>query len=796
MTTVRVGDVEQRWNRNGQAAVASVRLGWRVLPWRLIEGRKVPQIRQWQSGQAFSTEDDVRAWWGVNFTHSPGIVCGPQSMVWVLDVDPRNGGDATLQRLIATYGEIPADTFMVTTPGGGWHYYFEWTAECAGLRTHALRGQPGLDVKADGGWVAAPGGWSDAGRYDLVPGGNAVRPAPAWLLSLAMSDNPAAAEENQDHSETDGTQGVDAWLEGEIARVGATPQGYQRQALLSFTAQLRRRGYVRAVAEWAALEAMSRLSVDPDKGPWSEVDVLAMVAGAWAKYAPVDLSWDPARYSTQPGAELPPPAAGVAEAPAAGVAEEEADTPPPPTPPSPVAAVLGEPPEAIGPDDENARDLKAFAEGRLLWNQSMGWLLWDGRRWVVDEELGRHDVVRELGHQLVRQAEAAGPDGWQEYTRRANRLGTVQGRDACLNYARDLFAISVGKLDQDRMVLNTPAGLVDLRSGSIRPAVPADLVTQMTRVPFVVGARDSTWERVVNSRVPDPADREWLQEWMGYCLTGLDTEKTILAMYGPANTGKSTISEPFASALGSYAIGWSAETIVANSKVNVQEALYRARAARLVTVNEMKVGTRLDEAVIKAATGGDKIIARALYQGSIEYRGQFKLWVHTNHVPDARDDALLQRMSFLGMRQQLGREERDPGVKVWLEESEEAGAAVLWWAWEGLARLLEKGSLGRPPGSDAAVEEHALRSDPVRRFAAEMLTAGAENDIVVWDDLVTAYTIWCGVEQVKPMGPTKLAAALSERGLTRARYRLTDGRRVAGIRGWRLMATTESSWHV
>jgi P4 family phage/plasmid primase-like protien len=810
MTTIGFGD---RQVRNGQAAVASVRLGWQVVPWMMEAGRKVPQIKGWHAGAAFKTEDDIRSWWGVNFNHCPGIVAGSASGLWVLDVDPRNGGDVSLRNIVAQYGELPPDTFMVTTPGGGWHYYFLWTSDTEGLRKHAMQAWPGLDVIADGGWVAAPGAWSAAGRYELVAGGNQLRAAPGWLVHAAMSGNPSSVQDMDDHSAKDGAGGWDNWLNGEIERIGATQPGLQRTALLSFTAALRRRGYSREVADQAAVMTLGRLAQDPMKGPWLDSDVLEMVAGAWAKYEPVDMTWaqqavgdDLVAQVLTPPDMLPPPAVPEpalmpppAEQAAPGVDPHSAGVPLPASPPPPVnpfpAPVAGDPPDSIGPDHENAEDLIQFADGRLLWNSGMGWMIWNGTRWVVDDLLTRHRVIVELGHAIIQQAAAAGPDAYTAFMRRAQRLGTVQGRDACLNYARDGFAVRAEQFDADPWMLNTPGGIVDLRTGEVRPARPEDLVTQMTVAPFVPGAVDDVWQRVLDERVPDPADQRWLQKWMGYCLTGLDTEKAILAMHGPANTGKSTVTEPFARALGSYAIGWTAETIVANSKVNVQEALFRARGARLVTVNEMKVGTRLDEGVIKAATGGDKIIARALYQGSIEYRGQFKLWVHTNHVPDTRDDALLARMLFFGMEQQLDRDARDTGVKVWLEESEGAMSAVLWWAWQGLQEMMF-GGLGRPAGSDHAVEEHALRSDPVRRFIHEILRETGGDEVAIWEDVALAYGAWCITEQVKPMGPTRLAHAFAERGLHKAKYRLTDGRRVQGIKGWTTVLTTESSQDV
>src|SRR5690606_1339842 len=141
--------------------------------------------------------------------------------------------------------------------------------------------------------------------------------------------------------------------------------------------------------------------------------------------------------------------------------------PPQLPPPTPGARVSGEPPKAIGPDDENAQDLRKFAVDRLLWLAGGDWLYWDGTRWTRDDALARHEIVRELGRQLVSRAGSGevGEDERQWLVKRYQRLGTVGGRDTCLNYARDLFAVQAEQLDADPWALNTPGGLVDLRSG-------------------------------------------------------------------------------------------------------------------------------------------------------------------------------------------------------------------------------------------------------------------------------------------------------------------------------------------
>jgi hypothetical protein len=106
------------------------------------------------------------------------VACGRLSAgLIVLDVDPRNGGDETLHALERLHGELPP-TPRVLTGGGGEHYYFRLpVSEQAGVGASV---GPGLDVKADGGYVVAPPSVHPSGaRY-------------AWALSALLSETPIA----------------------------------------------------------------------------------------------------------------------------------------------------------------------------------------------------------------------------------------------------------------------------------------------------------------------------------------------------------------------------------------------------------------------------------------------------------------------------------------------------------------------------------------------------------------------------------------------------------------------------
>lgn len=80
-----------------------------------------------------------------------GIATGSQSGVVVVDIDPRNGGDATFEALQARLGALPR-TATVRTGGGGRHLYFK--APDGGLKKRVLG--YGVDLLGDGAYAVAP----------------------------------------------------------------------------------------------------------------------------------------------------------------------------------------------------------------------------------------------------------------------------------------------------------------------------------------------------------------------------------------------------------------------------------------------------------------------------------------------------------------------------------------------------------------------------------------------------------------------------------------------------------------
>src|SRR5258708_4505776 len=166
------------------SALALAKLGFPVFP--LGPNAKVPAITNWQE-LATTNPESIRKCWTEDPKRNIGI---PTDGYVVIDVDPRNGGDATFSELML-FEEFPK-TARAKTRGGGDHVIY---ALPKGVRvkggTHLLG--PGVDIKSAGGLIVAPGSEIDGKRYRWIDD-RQVAPAPQWLIDRCQTARPARKE--------------------------------------------------------------------------------------------------------------------------------------------------------------------------------------------------------------------------------------------------------------------------------------------------------------------------------------------------------------------------------------------------------------------------------------------------------------------------------------------------------------------------------------------------------------------------------------------------------------------------
>jgi len=132
----------------------------------------------------WSKEPGTPAMWEKWPNDGFGIATGVRSGLWVLDIDPKNGGFETLAALEQKNAPLPK-TISVKTGSGGLHFYFQFPGPDYRNTAGALG--DGLDTRGDGGYVVAAGSLHKSGkRYNWQngPADAELAAAPDWLLKL------------------------------------------------------------------------------------------------------------------------------------------------------------------------------------------------------------------------------------------------------------------------------------------------------------------------------------------------------------------------------------------------------------------------------------------------------------------------------------------------------------------------------------------------------------------------------------------------------------------------------------
>ncbi|MEI4486374.1 AAA family ATPase [Frigidibacter sp. MR17.14] len=158
---------------NLQAALDLARKGIPVFPFRLvpnplpgIDPRKKPCIKDWQN-RATTDEAQIRRWFGKWPDAMPGIPMGPRTRLLTLDIDQKNGKDGFAGLRAIGFDPEALSPTMVATPSGGRHAIFRWDE---GMGNSAVGLPVGVDVRGEGGYIAAPGATHAGGSYRLLSG--------------------------------------------------------------------------------------------------------------------------------------------------------------------------------------------------------------------------------------------------------------------------------------------------------------------------------------------------------------------------------------------------------------------------------------------------------------------------------------------------------------------------------------------------------------------------------------------------------------------------------------------------
>lgn len=286
--------------------------------------------------------------------------------------------------------------------------------------------------------------------------------------------------------------------------------------------------------------------------------------------------------------------------------------------------------------------IRAFTEryaGELLFDHHAGkWFRFDGH-WRCEETKLAHHYAREESIKLATGDAKAKP---------LKRVSTWEAIERGSKTVRE-FAVTSHVWNRDKMLLGTPGGTVDLRTGKLRDGVPGDRISRVTAVApldqFKPERDCPQWLAFLDEALAgDKAAIRFLQQWGGYSLTGETKEQVLVFVYGPGGSGKGTAINTIGDILGDYAINVGMETLTASKHDRHTTELARLRGARMARASETEKGRAWAENRIKNLTGQDTITARFMRQDDFEFLPEFKLTIFGNNRPSLKDvDAAIRR---------------------------------------------------------------------------------------------------------------------------------------------------------
>jgi P4 family phage/plasmid primase-like protien len=341
--------------------------------------------------------------------------------------------------------------------------------------------------------------------------------------------------------------------------------------------------------------------------------------------------------------------------------------------------------------DKHGRELRHVK----LWGT---WLHWTGKRWQRDNS----DFVADLARRHCREESAlcASAPG----TNNARTLCSDRTVNAVLRLSRvdRRIAATPESWDQDHWLLGTPDGIIDLRTGEHRPALPEDHVTKSTAV--TPGGECSRWLAFLQRVTGGDAElQSYLQRVAGYSLTGSTREHALFFAHGPGGSGKGTFMHALESVLAEYHTSTAIQTFTESKYDRHPAEIAAMHGSRLVTCSETEKGRHWAESRVKELTGGDTISARYMAQNFFNFVPTFKILISGNYRPRMRPDAAMRRRFQLipfvveipkgEIDSDLGRKLHDelPGIFAWMV------AGCVAWQREGLRP---------PPAVLSATEEY------------------------------------------------------------------------------------------
>jgi len=333
--------------------------------------------------------------------------------------------------------------------------------------------------------------------------------------------------------------------------------------------------------------------------------------------------------------------------------------------------------------------------------------------------------------------------------------------------------ISIEELDNNPYLFNCKNGIVNLKSGSFNPHMKEDYITKQNNVKYNPEAACPIWNNFLKIIMNNNQYMiGYLQQIVGYSLTGDTKEQCMFIFTGTGANGKSTFLETVKSLMTEYSASASTSTFMQKQFASIPNDLAALKGKRIVSTSEPDKGFKLSESTVKQLTGSDTITARFLQQEFFDYKPEFKIFMLTNYLPqiNGTDYGIWRRIRVIPFEISIPQEQQDKDLFNKLQ-SELSG--ILNWAIKGCLEW-QKYGLQTPNKVKIHTKSYKNDMDIISNFITDCCYIDKTMKITK-GDLYSAYTQWCIDNKYEAEGKNSLSKHLITKGYkddrnSKARY--------------------------
>lgn len=434
-------------------------------------------------------------------------------------------------------------------------------------------------------------------------------------------------------------------------------------------------------------------------------------------------------------------------------------------------------------------DTLIYDHSRLSAGKLYSWFIWDGRVYTSADkgqvanlyvkflEKKKHEIIKNnkgKDEEEIKEREKELSSYGELTLSNISRAESRRFRDLTLDWAstKPKFAIKPDELDTDLDLFNTQSGIIDLKTNKVMPHDQRYRMTKLSPVNHVKKSKCHNWEQFIdkiffgNSNIIN-----YVQEAIGYSLTGYTTEQCLFFLYGTGANGKSTFLEAIKHIMGEYSLHANYETFtnINRDGSGHSEDIVRLRGSRMVSTTEINTNKPINESLIKSMTGGDMITARALHASSIEFTPHFKLWIAGNHKPKLTnfDIGIRRRFHIIPFNYRFRSDEIRPQTEV-LNEFKEEASGILNWMLEGAQRWYKRGRLVLPVEVEEETQKYFKESNFIEQFLDDVCDISPTVSSSALN-MYQKYYEYSNENHEQPLGRNKFYGRLEELGFTRQR---------------------------